>query len=89
MRDGLVAPIAACETESELDPELGCQRSFVARARDVEGRATTLAGRAVEVAPLRQRREGRLTLVNEALTEYDWDGMRGMGISEYLIQDSS
>jgi hypothetical protein len=87
MREGVVAPIEACETESELDPELGCQRSFVARARDAEGRTTTLAGRAVEVAPLRQRRDGRLTFVNEALTEYDWDGRRGMGISEYLMQE--
>jgi hypothetical protein len=86
MRDGVLAPIADCETESELDPELGCQRSFVARARDTEGRTTTLSGRAVEVAPLRQRRDGRLTHVNEGLTEYDWEGRRGTGISEYLIQ---
>ena len=86
MRDGVLAPIVDCETESELDPELGCQRSFVARARDATGATTTLAGRAIEVAPLRQRRDGRLTHVNEGLTEYDWDGRRAIGISEYLIQ---
>jgi hypothetical protein len=86
MRDGVLAPIASCETESELDPELGCQRSFTARAQDAEGRATTLKGRAVEVAPLRQRRDGRLTHVNEGLTEYEWEGRRGTGISEYLMQ---
>jgi hypothetical protein len=86
MRDGVVAPIEACETTSELDPELGCQRSFVARARDASGRETTLSGRAIEVAPLRQRRDGRLTHVNEGLTEYEWEGRRGTGISEYLIQ---
>jgi hypothetical protein len=89
MRDGVLAPIVACQTKSELDPELGCQRSFVARACDEAGRATTLAGRAVEVAPLRQRRDGRLTLVNEGLTEYDWDGLRTTGISEYLTQNRS
>jgi hypothetical protein len=88
MRDGVLAPIASCETESELDPELGCQRSFTARARDAEGRATTLSGRAVEVAPLRQRRDGRLTHVNEGLTEYEWEGRHGTGISEYLVQTS-
>jgi hypothetical protein len=86
MRDGVLAPIEDCDTESELDPELGCQRSFVARARDAAGRETTLQGRAVEVAPLRQRRDGRLTHVNEGLTEYDWEGRRGTGISEYLVQ---
>jgi hypothetical protein len=86
MRDGVLAPIEACETESELDPELGCQRSFVARARDTAGRETTLSGRAIEVAPLRQRRDGRLTHVNEGLTEYEWEGRSGTGISEYLMQ---
>ena len=86
MRDGVLAPIESCETASELDPELGCQRSFEARARDAAGRETTLSGRAIEVAPLRQRRDGRLTHVNEGLTEYDWEGRRGTGISEYLVQ---
>jgi hypothetical protein len=86
MREGVLAPIEACETDSELDPELGCQRTFVARARDAAGRETTLSGRAIEVAPLRQRRDGRLTHVNEGLTEYDWEGRHGTGISEYLTQ---
>jgi hypothetical protein len=88
MRDGVLSPIESCDTESQLDPELGCQRTFVARARDAAGRETTLAGRAVEVAPLRQRRDGRVTHVNEGLTEYEWEGRRGTGISEYLIQQA-
>lgn len=86
MREGELAPIVACETESELDPELGCQRTFTARARDELGRETVLEGRAIEVAPLRQRRGERLTLVNEALTEYRWEGRTAVGISEYLVQ---
>lgn len=86
MRDGEIAAIASCETTSELDPDLGCQRTFEARAADERGRTTTLRGRAIEVAPLRQRREGRVTHVNEGLTEYDWEGHTGTGISEYLTQ---
>jgi hypothetical protein len=86
MRDGTLAPIVSCQTDSEMDPALGCQRSFVARAADADGRETELRGRAIEVAPLRQRRDGRLTQVNEALTEYDWEGRRAVGISEYLVQ---
>jgi hypothetical protein len=89
MRDGVLAPIVSGETDSELDPDLGCQRSFRARARDEQGRETLLEGRALEVAPLRQRRGGRLTLVNEALTEYRWEGREGTGISEYLVQTQS
>ncbi|MGH2978354.1 MAG: DUF7064 domain-containing protein [Solirubrobacterales bacterium] len=86
MREGEIAAIVACETDSELDPELGVQRSFAAHATDAMGRETTLTGRALEVAPLRQRRDGRLTHVNEALTDYEWEGRRGTGISEYLVQ---
>jgi hypothetical protein len=86
MREGTIAPIEACATRSELDPELGCQRSFHARATDAKGRSTEIEGRAVEVAPLRQRRDGRLTLVNEGLTEYSWEGHRAVGLSEYLVQ---
>jgi hypothetical protein len=89
MRDGELAPIATCETTSELDPDLGCQRSFEARATDTRGRTTILRGRAVEVAPLRQRRDGRLTHVNEGLTEYEWEGHSGTGISEYLMQTAA
>lgn len=86
MKGGVVAPIVACDTESELDPQLGCQRRFTARATDELGRAALLEGEAVSVAPLRQRRDGRLTLVNEGLTRLRWEGREGYGISEYLIQ---
>jgi hypothetical protein len=86
MRAGVLAPIASCETTSELDPKLGCQRRFRALARDERNRETLLEGEALEVAPLRQRRSGRLTLVNEGLTRYRWEGRTGTGISEYLFQ---
>jgi hypothetical protein len=86
MRGGVLAPIVTGATESELDSELGYQRSFRASATDEQGRETLLEGRALEVASLRQRRAGRLTLVNEALTEYRWEGRSGTGISEYLVQ---
>lgn len=86
MRDGRLAPIVAGDTDSELDPELGCQRRFTARGRDELGREVELRGEALSVAPLRQRRDGRLTLVNEGLTRLDWDEHQALGISEYLVQ---
>ncbi len=89
MRDGVASEVAGCETESELDPELGCQRRFVARATDALGREAVLEGEAVSVAPLRQRRDGRLTVVNEGLTRLRWDGHEGRGISEYLFQSEA
>jgi predicted secreted hydrolase len=89
MRNGVLAPVVACNTESQLDPELGCQRSFELDVTDERERRTNLRGTALEVAPLRQRRDGRTTLVNEGLTEYDWEGTKGVGISEYLVQETA
>lgn len=36
--------------------------------------------------PLRQRRDGRLTLVNEGLTRVRWDGRDVVAISDWLTQ---
>jgi hypothetical protein len=85
-RDGAGAPVVACASETEYDPDLGCQRRFTVLARDALGREARLEGHAVAVAPLRQRRDGRLTRVNEGLTRLRWDGQEGLGVSEYLIQ---
>ncbi|MFN8130265.1 MAG: hypothetical protein U0R70_01810 [Solirubrobacteraceae bacterium] len=85
-RDGEGAPVVACTSATEYDPDLGCQRRFTVRVRDALGREARLDGEAVAVAPLRQRRDGRLTHVNEGLTRLRWDGHEGLGVSEYLIQ---
>ncbi len=85
-REGAGAPVVACASQTEYDPDLGCQRRFTARVRDARGREARLEGEAISVAPLRQRRDGRLTQVNEGLTRLRWDGHEGLGISEYLIQ---
>ena len=86
MLDGESAPIASCETEAETDPATGAQRRFVAHARDELGREAVLTGEAISVVPLRQRRDGRLTLVNEALTRLSWGPHEGVGLSEFLVQ---
>lgn len=79
MLGGELAPIVGGETE-------GTQRDFVAHATDARGRTAILRGAAISIAPLRQRRDGRLTLVNEALTRLEWLGHETFGISEWLEQ---
>jgi hypothetical protein len=64
----------------------GDQRGFVADVADGAGRAIRLEGGATSVVPLRQRRDGRLTLVNEGLTRVAWDGREVVAISEWLTQ---
>jgi hypothetical protein len=79
MLDGELAQIVEGSVEGE-------QASYVARATDAVGREATLRGEGISIAPLRQRRDGRLTLVNEALTRLRWDEREGIGISEWLTQ---
>lgn len=67
----------------------GDQHGFTAQATDAGGRRVQLRGAATAVAPLRQRRDGRLTIVNEGLTQLSWDGHEGLGISEWLVQSDA
>jgi hypothetical protein len=79
MQHGVLAPIVAVQVT-------GDQHAFQARASDAEGRQILLRGTAVSVAPLRQRRDGRLTLVNEGLTRLEWDDRTALALSEWLVQ---
>jgi hypothetical protein len=79
MLGGELAPVVEGRTE-------GTQRDFVAHATDALGRTAVLRGAAISIAPLRQRRDGRLTRVNEGLTRLEWLGHEAFGISEWLEQ---
>ncbi len=79
MLGGELAPVVSGSTE-------GTQRDFVAHATDALGRTATLRGAAISVAPLRQRRDDRLTIVHEGLTRLEWLGHETFGISEWLEQ---
>ena len=86
MEGGRLAPIVSGKTRAELDPALNAPRRFHASGTDELGRQVTLDGEALSVAPLRQRRDGRTTYVNEALTRIRWGRHEGVGLSEFLIQ---
>ncbi len=43
----------------------------------------------MSIAPLRQRRDGRLTVVNEGLTRVEWLGHERLAISEWLVQSDA
>ena len=79
MLGGELAPVVSGSTE-------GTQHDFVAHATDALGRTATLRGAAISVAPLRQRRGERLTIVHEGLTRLEWLGHETFGISEWLEQ---
>ena len=77
---------AASSPRSSKGRTEGTQRDFVAHATDALGRTATLRGAAISVAPLRQRRDERLTTVSEGLTRLEWLGHESFGISEWLEQ---
>jgi hypothetical protein len=73
---------ASIETSwtDEFDQEtLRC----VARTPD---REFEIKGSVMSFIPLRNRREGKVTRIGEGLTEYQWEGKTGYGLSEYLDQ---
>lgn len=79
MQDGVLSPVVAATVGDD-------QRAFTAIATDARGREVRLDGGAIAIAPLRQRRDGRLTLVNEGLTELRWGSHTGLAITEWLEQ---
>lgn len=79
MQDGVLTPLVAGTVT-------GNQTAFTAEATDAEGRRVRLEGRARSIAPLRQRRDGHLTLVNEGLTELEWGRHSALALSEWLVQ---
>ena len=51
-----------------------------------DGEQIAIEGKVVGFIPLRNRRQGHVTHIGEAMTEYTCLGHTGLGISEYLDQ---
>jgi len=43
-----------------------------------------ITGKVLSMIPLRNRRAGMVTRIAEGMTEWNWDGKVGYGLSEYL-----
>jgi hypothetical protein len=85
IRDGVVSRI----TKVKIDSQLADDRILRAMRADVtleDGEEVTVEGKVVGYIPLRNRRQGHVTHIGEAMTEYTCLGHTGLGISEYLDQ---
>jgi hypothetical protein len=71
---------------TEFEGDGRTQKRVRVRLQDVSGWEAEVEGIPQTVVPLTLRDGAHRTLVNEALTEYEWRGRRGFGISEYLHQ---
>jgi hypothetical protein len=84
-KDGRMIRIIDASVHSEFeDPAHLFHATFTARLHLEDGQSLVLEGRALQIAPLRHRREGQTTHIGWAMAEFVCDGRKGLGLSEYL-----
>jgi hypothetical protein len=84
--DGEHASIREWDVRTELAADGTTHRVSHVRATDRRGRTHELRADLLRVAPHRTEHGERVTLLNEGLARWHYDGRAGYGISEYLHQ---
>jgi hypothetical protein len=85
-KDGEHASISDWDVNTELAPDDITHRVTHVRATDKRGRVHELRGDLLRVAPHRTDHGDRVTLLNEGLARWSYEGRDGYGIAEYLHQ---
>lgn len=85
-RDGRNYPVRRARLETEFEEDGLTQKTVRFTFEDTTGTVVEVNGDVRVVIPLDLRARGHSTLINEALTEYTWEGRKGLGIAEYLHQ---
>ncbi|MEX0683910.1 MAG: hypothetical protein WD904_03365 [Dehalococcoidia bacterium] len=86
VRDGVLSRITGVSIDSKFDADQPFHRSMKADLTLDGGEKVAVEGKVIGFIPLRNRREGLVTHIGEAMTEYTCLGQTGLGISEYLDQ---
>jgi len=86
IRDGKLSRITGVAIDSQFDADQPFHRAMKADLTLDRGERVTVEGKVIGFIPLRNRREGHVTHIGEAMTEYTCLGHTGLGISEYLDQ---
>ncbi|MGH7814984.1 MAG: DUF7064 domain-containing protein [Candidatus Binataceae bacterium] len=77
--------IVKTEIETEFAGEQRLHDKLKVTCHTEEGGAPiVITGRVLSMIPLRNRRAGAVTRIAEGMTEWNWDGKIGYGLSEYL-----
>lgn len=85
-RGGVNYPLRRAALTTEFEDDGVTQKKVHFTVEDTGGEVFEVTGEVLTVIPLDLRDRGYSTLVNEALTEYHWNGRTGYGIAEYLHQ---
>jgi hypothetical protein len=86
IRDGELTPITGVRIDTQFDADRPFHRAMKADLTLGTGETLAVEGKVIGFIPLRNRREGHVTHIGEAMTEYTCLGHTGLGISEYLDQ---
>lgn len=89
-RDGIYDLVTECTLDSDWD-ENDYQTAMRATVKTEGGKSYEVTGKVRSLIPLRNRRRTPdgvelLTRLTEGMTEYECNGMKGYGMSEYLDQ---
>jgi hypothetical protein len=71
------------ETEFAGEQQLHDKIKVTCQTAD-DAQPITITGKVIGMIPLRNRRAGMITRIAEGMTEWNWDGKVGYGLSEYL-----
>lgn len=85
-RDGEHASVTDWSVRTELEDDGTTHRTTHLAVTDRRDRVHELRGDLLRVAPHRTERDGRVTLLNEGLARWTYEGRTGYGIAEYLHQ---
>jgi hypothetical protein len=86
IREGKLERVMGLKLDSQFDADRPFHRSMLATLTLDGGDQVAVEGKVLGFIPLRNRRDGHVTHIGEAMTEYRCLGRTGLGISEYLDQ---
>ena len=84
IRDGQNYPLKDFKLETEFEADGTTQKKINFSIEDVSGFRMDVTGQVHSLFHLLKHDGEKTTVVNEALTEYKWNGRTSFGISEYL-----
>lgn len=86
VRGDTVTPIDKVEIDAEYEDNGLYHRALTARIETRDGETHEIRGKVLGFIPLRNRREGMTTHIGEGMTEWEFEGRKGYGLSEFLRQ---
>jgi len=85
-RNGKNVPIREAYVESEFEEDGLTQKGLQARIIDFEGISIELNARVIDVFSVPYKKGEKISVLNEAIAEYELSGRKGYGMAEYLLR---